>query len=629
MGTIYRKSYTKAVPPTAEITTKGGHPVARWRDRKGKQRQALLTTGADGVPRIRVKSGTYFAKYRDGDGLVVEVPTKCRNEDGARQVLAELERRAERQRVGLISPEESRVAERMGGPLAGQLADYLVSLEASDASAKHVAEGRRVLTRLFEACGFSSLAGLDRSKVEHYLNRRRQDKVSGRTRNIELTRLNAFSNWCVANGRLLTNPFASVARATEGTTRRRRAMTEDELSRLLAVARRRPLLEALTVRKGKRKGERYANVRPAVRRRLEQLGRERALIYKTLVLTGLRRNELEKMTVGQMVLDGPVPQVILDPRVEKNREGNTLPIRRDLAAELQSWLDDRLASTQEKAHEQGSPVPGHLDPAERLFRVPDKLVRILDRDLKAAGIAKKDERGRSLDVHAFRHTFGTWLSKGGVSLRTAQAAMRHADPGLTANVYTDPKLLDVEGALTALPALEIGDVPGAKQSTGEVGHPGRAALAPPLASKGNKNEVSPARTDKKSITKGGGPSVAKATLMPEDGRSCVALAGADKGGQEWAMQDLNLRPPACRAEGRASQTANYLALPSSRLDRCTERCTKTRPNLNVILSSHSWRHSLSSSANGSSRSLLATIRRVQERHGGHCSGPRPHSGDRG
>jgi hypothetical protein len=47
-----------------------------------------------------------------------------------------------------------------------------------------------------------------------------------------------------------------------------------------------------------------------------------------------------------------------------------------------------------------------------LFTVPKGLLRILNRDLKAAGIAKVDERGRTLDVHALRTTFGTLLSKG-------------------------------------------------------------------------------------------------------------------------------------------------------------------------------------------------------------------------
>jgi site-specific recombinase XerD len=41
----------------------------------------------------------------------------------------------------------------------------------------------------------------------------------------------------------------------------------------------------------------------------------------------------------------------------------------------------------------------------------------------AAGIPKRDDRGRTVDVHALRHTFGTHLSKNGVAPRTAQAAM--------------------------------------------------------------------------------------------------------------------------------------------------------------------------------------------------------------
>lgn len=41
-----------------------------------------------------------------------------------------------------------------------------------------------------------------------------------------------------------------------------------------------------------------------------------------------------------------------------------------------------------------------------LFRVPAGLRRILDRDLQAAHIAKRDNRGRTVDVHALRHTFG-------------------------------------------------------------------------------------------------------------------------------------------------------------------------------------------------------------------------------
>jgi len=119
----------------------------------------------------------------------------------------------------------------------------------------------------------------------------------------------------------------------------------------------------------------------------------------------------------------------------------------------------------------GQSAPSQLDPATHLFNIPAGFLRILNRDLVAAGIARKvvdpntgksiiqkhDERGRTVDIHALRTTFASHLSKGGVSLRTAQAAMRHSKPELTANVYTDEKLLDVAGALNALPMLRLNE----------------------------------------------------------------------------------------------------------------------------------------------------------------------------
>jgi integrase len=81
-----------------------------------------------------------------------------------------------------------------------------------------------------------------------------------------------------------------------------------------------------------------------------------------------------------------------------------------------------------------------------LFKVPTSLRLVLNRDLKAAGIPKRDDRGRTVDVHAMRTTFGTFLSTTGTAPRTAQAAMRHSDIKLTMGVYTDPRLSRPLGA---------------------------------------------------------------------------------------------------------------------------------------------------------------------------------------
>lgn len=133
-------------------------------------------------------------------------------------------------------------------------------------------------------------------------------------------------------------------------------------------------------------------------------------------------------------------------------------------------LHTRLHKAARDAEE---PIPAALPSEEPLFDIPGGLIRIVDRDLVFAGLAriekrggkevvvKTDDRGRTIDINALRHTFGTLLSKAGVPLRTAQAAMRHSDPSLTANFYTDPKLLDVGGAVASLPDLPLGGVGGA------------------------------------------------------------------------------------------------------------------------------------------------------------------------
>ena len=203
--------------------------------------------------------------------------------------------------------------------------------------------------------------------------------MGARTRNSYLTvRSGAFCNWCVETGRLAGNPFDAVPKANEKADprRQRRAMTEPELVKLLAVARERPLLEALTVRKGPRKGERYADVRPEVRERLELLGRERALIYKTLVLTGLRKGELASLTVAQ-----PAPRrrrCLLSsstPPTKRTAKGTTSPCGMTSPRDLRDWLADKLRRLQAEARQTGAPIPARLPPDTPLFDVPDKLVQ--------------------------------------------------------------------------------------------------------------------------------------------------------------------------------------------------------------------------------------------------------------
>src|SRR3954470_7483280 len=137
MGSTFKKIVTRPLPQGAEIVVRKGERLARWRDSKGKVRTAPLTTGQDGFDRIRDESGTYYARYRDGNGVVIETSTGCRDETAARQVLADLERRTERVRSGLITSAEDRIADHLTTPIGEHVAAFIESMESRGVVAMH------------------------------------------------------------------------------------------------------------------------------------------------------------------------------------------------------------------------------------------------------------------------------------------------------------------------------------------------------------------------------------------------------------------------------------------------------------------------------------------------------------
>jgi integrase len=458
MGSVFKKQSTRAVPERAEIFSKSGERLARWKVR-GKLRTARLTEGKDGGDRIVTDSATYFAKFRDAMGKPETRATGCRDKQAAEQLLKKWEREVEQVKSGTLDRRALDAAKLAAVPLEQHLSAYEQSLIAAEVSEMYRANVLRAVLRVAKDCAFKTPADLNREAVERWLAARitGEEKMSARSRNYYRESLVAFANWCIQTGRLLGHDLDRIPKADQKADprRQRRALTEDELKRLLVVAVTRPLLEHRTIRRGKRKGEAVAELKPETVARLHALGRERALIYKTLVLTGLRKNELATLTIGQLDLTPGNSFLQLDAADEKSREGNTVAIRDDLAADLRAWLNDKLGAIINGASGNDEPLPMRLAGDRPVFQVPVGLVRILDRDLKAAGIPKRDDRGRTVDVHAMRTTFGTLLSKTGTAPRTAQAAMRHSDIKLTMGVYTDPRLLDVRGAVEKLPVLPL------------------------------------------------------------------------------------------------------------------------------------------------------------------------------
>ena len=97
--------------------------------------------------------------------------------------------------------------------------------------------------------------------------------------------------------------------------------------------------------------------------------------------------------------------------ISRNNEDDAIPLHQDLVTRLK-------AKKSTSTHGQ-------------VFEVPSRM-HSYKRDLEAADIPYKDEKGRQVDFHSLRHTFATMLHANGANQAVAMKAMRQSDPKLTA-----------------------------------------------------------------------------------------------------------------------------------------------------------------------------------------------------
>ena len=446
MGSIYQPTVLLVIPITAKIRIDGGTSIASWMD--GNRRLAGPVRAGSVPLKARVYQPIWWADWTDGEGKRCRRSTGCREYTLARRWLTEREGEAERERIGLVSRDDRRLASELVQPISNHLAAFEDSMVAAGRSVGHRRTTRRYIEVLAGDQGWCKLRDIDRSGMECWLASAERRGVSARSRNAYLVALKSFLTWARKSNRIRSNPVEGLVKANERADprRHRRALSERDLTALLTAAEARPLVEASIVRRGSRKGQHCIQLSAKRRAALTRLGLERALTYRALFFTGLRVAELRSIRVCDLHLDGPHPCLVLAAKSEKARRGATLPLRPDLVEYIRRIHKERAVLAETR-------VVGLQSAA---FIVPTGILRILNRDLTHAGIPKRSADGRTFDLHAFRTSLGTHLALAGVPLRTTQAVMRHSSPTLTANVYTDPDLLNVDTALAALPSLTTG-----------------------------------------------------------------------------------------------------------------------------------------------------------------------------
>ena len=354
--------------------------------------------------KVRRRSGFYWAKYRGLDGRVVRHALKLPNGQGIRDKsvaqteLQQLLNRLEREAAGLTD----KFTDAASTPMRTVLAGFLRHLRRKRRGRQYIREVRTYVKWVIDKTEMRRLADFSADRLDRALGMLADADRAPRTINAYRGVCHALGAWAVKVGRIIErNPAAVIPlRDTAADIRkRRRALLPEEAYRLL-----------------------------------EACG-PRRLFYTVQMWTGLRVSETTALEWRDLRLDGDAPFIKLRAGTTKAKRADEIDLHLEVAAAL------------------CNAKPPFARPTDRVFKTTPTL-KTFKRDLERAGIPFEDDEGRTVDRHALRTTFVSWLGGAGVDLRVAQRLARHTDPKLTAGTYQDVRLLDTRSAVAKLPSLQ-------------------------------------------------------------------------------------------------------------------------------------------------------------------------------
>lgn len=404
-----------------------------------------VPAGTPGAVKVKEESAKWYMVWWEGGKLNKKAMSTDR--DVAQTMMGDRLRERELGRGQMVDPRK-RHLER---PILEHFEEYLAD-QQDDGNDFYWSEKRRIVTLIVAETGMRTLGDLTHEVIDAYLVGMKKERklksgktakpAAAATRRKHLTAIHSFAEWCEKKDRVERNPLYRVTVPKGGEVMPRRALTADEVRRLLEVTRVRPLQTALTNRGGRKNkgGEKAhpAKVRDEVRERLLLLGRERALIYKTALFTGLRVDELRHLKVAHLDLTGPLPTYELPGKYTKNDQPAKGALLPEFAEQLRQFIADTGKGN-----------------ADLVFTVPEKMCKIFKRDLQAAGIPLQDHEGRYATFHSLRHSANTLLGQAGVPARLRMLFMRHGDIRLTLQRYDDEAHHDLKDAAEAFAKLNL------------------------------------------------------------------------------------------------------------------------------------------------------------------------------
>src|SRR5262249_26613814 len=193
----------------------------------------------------------------------------------AQKMFGDVVRRLERERGGIVTPEEVVRRDHHERQIDAHVRDYLAALKAEGVSDAHHRERGRLLNLAVKAMRATRLRDVTKEKLNEYLAGL---ACGARTKQTYRGAVVYFYNWLAREQRVAHNWLAGAAvpKPPKGSrpARCRRALTVEELQRVLDAARMRPLHERLKVNRGPNKGQPLARLGEGERQRLALVGRE-------------------------------------------------------------------------------------------------------------------------------------------------------------------------------------------------------------------------------------------------------------------------------------------------------------------------------------------------------------------
>lgn len=446
MPSVYKRTDRKPIPENA-VVSRAVKPlpsnarvfdgVAEWTDRTGCSRSAQVDgrrivvqtakwTGADGRDHtapldhtgryILQVSRTYQAAYVDRRGKRKRRSTGTSDKMSAMEIARTWEAEAQREREGTQDRAEKARRQAANKPLSDHLTAYLDFRATSNTTENHRERTRRDVLEFAEFGKWETIVDIDPDDVTAWVAHLRRLGRSSSTIQSRIQSVKGFTRWLANHHRLRFDPLSMVRKPNPDADRKyhRRALWPDEWSWI-------------------------AKAVQSTRKPVQGMkSRDRLLLYRLAIQTGLRASELFSLTPGAFVLDAETPYVLCKASNTKARRQAQQFISAELAADLEKYL---------RRKPRKKPVfvcwdVTHITKAIRtdLARARELWLESLpegDRPRASASdfLRETNGAGERLSFHSLRHTCGTWLAMSGENVKIIQTVMRHSTVTLTIERY--------------------------------------------------------------------------------------------------------------------------------------------------------------------------------------------------